>query len=220
MADLIVHSFDPVVLVGGADIGPEEINKFSGSNPCFVGVDGGAEHLRVAGVTPTAVIGDLDSLSEASADLFADVLHHVPEQDTVDFEKAITRVDAPLIYAVGFSGGRLDHVLAVLNVMGRHADRPIVLVGPDDVAAVVPQRGLALSNVEIGIASSVMPLTRSTVAASGLRWDINDKVMEPLGFASPSNEAIASTLSLSADGTVLLILPRSHLQQLTAAIMG
>lgn len=220
MADLIVHSFDPVVLVGGADIGPEEINKFSGSNPCFVGVDGGADHLCAAGVMPSAVIGDLDSLSDQSAKLFAEVLHHVPEQDTVDFEKAVTRVEAPLIYAVGFSGGRLDHVLAVLDVMGRHADRPIVLIGPDDVAAVVPQRGLALSNVEIGITLSVMPLARTTLTASGLRWDINNKVMEPLGFASPSNEAVSSKLSFSADGPALLILPRSHLSQLSAAVMG
>jgi thiamine pyrophosphokinase len=86
---LIVHSSDPVALVGGADLGPQDLNILQSYAPSFVGVDGGADHLLAAGIRPAAVIGDLDSISDAARSEYADLLHHVPEQDTVDFEKAL-----------------------------------------------------------------------------------------------------------------------------------
>ena len=82
---LIVHSFDPVVLVGGADLGPEDFNIVQTEMTTFVGVDGGADHLLGRGITPVAVIGDFDSLSDAARAAFGPVLHHIPEQATVDF---------------------------------------------------------------------------------------------------------------------------------------
>ncbi len=68
----------------------------------FVGVDGGADHLLAAGVTPAAVIGDLDSLSDLARATFAEQTYHIAEQETTDFEKALTRIDAARVLAVGF----------------------------------------------------------------------------------------------------------------------
>ncbi len=207
---LIVHSFDPVVLVGGADLGPEDFNIVQTEMTTFVGVDGGADHLLGRGITPVAVIGDFDSLSDAARAAFGPVLHHIPEQATVDFEKAVSNIDAPLIYAVGFAGGRLDHTLAVLHVMGRYKDRSILLVSADDVSMIVPDTGLTLS-LEVGTRISLMPLTGSTVQATGLRWDVDGQGMEPLGFTSPSNEVAAPTVTLAAQGCVIVTVPRSAL---------
>jgi len=220
VAGLIVHSFDPIVLVGGADLGPQDLNIFQSIAPHFVGVDGGANHLLRAGIDPCAVIGDFDSLDQAARDRFGDVLHHIPEQDTVDFEKALSRVTAPLIYAIGFSGGRLDHTLAVLDVMGRMRAQPVVLVGAQDVSAVVPVAGLPLRDLGQGMRLSLMPLGRGRVTAKGLQWPVVGQMMEPLGFSGPSNAVAADTVHIAAEGPVLVVMPRAALPFLAQGLAG
>lgn len=213
---MIVHSFDPVVLVGGADLGPQDLNIPQRALATFVGVDGGADHLLTRGIMPAAVIGDLDSLSDAARAKFGELLHHIPEQATVDFEKALTNVAAPLIYAVGFAGGRLDHTLAVLHVMGRYPDKPVILVSGEDVSAIIPAQGITL-DLPIGSRISLMPLIASQVQATGLKWPVSDQPFAPLGFTSPSNATASPTVTLQAKGCVIVTLPRSALVALATA---
>lgn len=214
---LIVHSFDPVVLVGGADLGPEDLNIPQRSLATFVAVDRGADHLLAHGITPAAVIGDFDSLSDAARATFSDRLHHIAEQSTVDFEKALTNVGAPLIYAVGFAGGRLDHTLAVLYVMGRFIDKPVILLSADDATAIVPRDGLRLE-VPIGCRVSLMPLADAQVNATGLVWPIIDQEMHPMRFTSPSNASATPLVQVHAVGPVLVTVPRTQAAALGKAV--
>ena len=220
MVTLIVHSFDPVVLVGASEVDSQDLNILQSYTPIWVAVDGGADHLLAAGIKPACVIGDLDSLSDVARTAFAGILHRVPEQDTVDFEKALSHVDAPLVFAIGFSGGRLDHTLAVLHVMGRLRDRAVIVIGADDVCAVIPAGGLTLDGLEPGSRISVMPLIPAKVTESGLRWPIDNRTLAPMGFTSPSNAVAAPVVSLTADAPVLLVLPKQALQILAKAMMG
>lgn len=213
----IVHRSGPIVLVGGSDLGPQDLNIPQRETATFVAVDSGADHLLRLDIAPAAVIGDFDSLSAQARAKFHNVLHHIPEQNTVDFEKALTRVDAPLIYAVGFAGGRLDHTLAVLHVMGRHADRPVILLSSDDASIIVPQRALTL-HLALGTRLSLMPLTPATVQASGLKWSVNNQPMTPTGFTSPSNETSCETVTLFATGCVILTVPRGSVAALAQAV--
>lgn len=217
---MIVHSSDSIVLVGGADLGPQDLNILQSYAPSIVACDGGADHLLAAGIRPAAVIGDLDSISDAARLEYADLLHHVPEQDTVDFEKAWQLVDAPLVFAVGFSGGRLDHTLAVLNVMGRFSERRLILIGAADVTVILPRGGIVLDGLGIGSRLSLMPLAAARVSGSGLRWPVGGHVFDTLGFTSPSNEVASPVVLLSAEGPVLLVLPRESLGALVKAMMG
>ena len=220
MVALIVHSSDPVALVGGADLGPQDLNILQSYAPSFVGVDGGADHLLTAGIRPVAVIGDLDSISDGARLEYSDLLHHVCEQDTVDFEKAWRLVDAPIVFAVGFSGGRLDHTLAVLNVMGRFGGRRLILIGTEDVTAIVPRDGIVLNGLGTGSRLSLMPLATARVSATGIRWPVDDQVFDTLRFTSPSNEVVGPVVTLSAEGPVLLVLPRRSLDAMVKEMMG
>ena len=214
---MIVHSIDPVVMVGGADLGPEEFNIMQKEVATFIGVDGGADHLLAHGIIPSAVIGDLDSISDAARTAFAGLLHHIPEQDTVDFEKALTNISAPLIYALGFAGGRLDHTLAVLHVMGRHAETPVILLSADDASAIVPAQGITL-HLPFGTRVSLMPLADARVDATGLKWPIIDQAMHPMHFTSPSNTVAEETVKIHAMGPVVVTVPRGQAQALAKAV--
>ena len=214
---MIVHSIDPVVMVGGAGLGPEEFNILQKEVATFIGVDGGADHLLAHGIIPSAVIGDLDSISDAARTAFAGLLHHIPEQDTVDFEKALTNISAPLIYALGFAGGRLDHTLAVLHVMGRHPETPVILLSADDASAIVPAQGITL-HLPFGTRVSLIPLADACVDATGLKWPIIDQAMHPMHFTSPSNAVAEETVQIHAMGPVVVTVPRGQAQALAKAV--
>ena len=50
------------------------------------------------------------------------------------FEKSLARIAAPLIIGIGFLDGRIDHTLAVIDVLSRPTyRRPVLLLGGSDV---------------------------------------------------------------------------------------
>jgi thiamine pyrophosphokinase len=196
--------------VGGAQIADNAISAVSALVCGFVGVDGGADHLLAADVTPISVIGDLDSLSDQARATFADRLCHVTEQSTTDFEKALVRVSAPLVLCIGFTGGRMDHILSVLNVMAQLADRAIILIDEDNVCFVA-KSGQTTFEADRGARISIMPLANAMVTVTGLVWNFADTLMSPSGFTSPSNAASGGDVTILADGPVVVSLPRALL---------
>ena len=211
MNEVIIVSDDkPVCLVGGAKI---EKHSLSADFPFvnkFVGVDSGADKLLSAGVQPAAVIGDLDSISAQARATFADVVCHISEQETTDFEKALTRVVAPVVLALGFTGGRTDHSLAVLSVMARHSDRAVVLVDADDASFMAKPAGTDVS-LPAGTRISLMPLADVTVTATGLRWPVVDMALAPAGKTSSSNEASGGPIHVQTSGPLLITLSLIHI---------
>lgn len=206
----IVSNDRPVCFVGGASIAENAISAVFSHVAAFIGVDGGANHLLAAGVTPAAVIGDLDSLSAQARATFAQQLCQVTEQSTTDFEKALSRVSAPLVLALGFTGGRLDHALSVLNVIARHNDRAVILIDENDVSFVAPL-GLTAFEAEKNLRVSIMPLAEATVTVTGLQWPFAKTAMRLDGFTSPSNAAVGGIVSIETDGPLLVTLPRALL---------
>lgn len=207
----IVSASNCVGLIGGAPLEDGAILSILNYIDAFVGVDGGADHLLSADIRPAAVIGDLDSVSDQARALFADVLHHVAEQSTTDFEKAVTCVASPMILALGFTGGRMDHTLSVLNVMARFANRAIVLIDQNDVCFVA-RRGMTTFSASRGTRVSIMPLAPATVTVSGLEWPFTQTLMTPTGFTSPSNAALGGDVQLQTDDAVLITLPSAFLE--------
>jgi thiamine pyrophosphokinase len=207
----IVSSSSVVALVGGASLGNTELATISPLVSAFVGVDGGADHLLRANLAPAAVIGDLDSVSPKARAAFADVLCHISEQSTTDFEKTLVRVASPVVVALGFTGGRMDHTLSVLNVMARYPDRAVVLTNDDDVCFLA-QIGTTNLGFPMGTRVSVMPLGQAVVSLQGVRWPFAKTTMTPDGFTSPSNETTTNDVILETDGPVLITLPRAHLE--------
>jgi len=209
-SETIVSNDSPVCFVGGASIAENAISAVFSYVEAFIGVDGGADHLLAASVTPAAVIGDLDSLSAQARATFGPQLCYVAEQLTTDFEKALIRVKTPLVLALGFTGGRLDHTQSVLSVMARHIDRAIILVDAQDVSFVA-RLGQTSFEVAADVRVSIMPLTVATVTVSGLQWPFTETRMTMDGFTSASNAAIGGAVSIQTDGPVLVTLPRALL---------
>ena len=85
-----------VTLVGGAQFDPELLQKSLKFAPFLVAADSGADRAIACGETPKALIGDLDSVSDAAkAAIGADATRFVADQNTTDFEKCLSLIDSP-----------------------------------------------------------------------------------------------------------------------------
>ena len=139
--DQTVEFYEPVTLLGGGAVGPADLHHALGLAPRLVAADGGANMALAEGVMPDLVIGDFDSVSDATlAAIPAARQIRVAEQATTDFEKCLLRVRAPFVLGLGFLGPRVDHTLAVFNALIGHADTLCLLAGAGDLVFAAPPR--------------------------------------------------------------------------------
>lgn len=217
---MIVRASGGVTLVGGAPSGGADLNTALELAPILVAADGGADHCLAAGLVPEAVIGDLDSLSPAAAAAFAGRLHRVTEQETTDFDKALRHVAAPVTIAVGFSGGRFDHELAVLNTLLRRPGHPCVVLGAESLTFLCPPR-VAL-DLPAGMALSLFPMGPAPLSSTGLLWPTDGLDFRPEGRIGTSNRVAGGAPVRMEAGApfMLVILPRGALGPAVAALAG
>ncbi|SFU17693.1 thiamine diphosphokinase [Sedimentitalea nanhaiensis] len=217
MKNTLVFSKNPVTLVGGGDVGAEDIELALGLAPEMVAADGGAANVLDAGHMPFAVIGDFDSIAPTErARIPQDRQFVIHEQASTDFDKALRSISAPVVLAVGFLGGRVDHQLAAFNVLVRHADRPCILIGVHELVFHIPEK-LDL-DLAPGDVVSLYPMAPVTGRSSGLEWPIDGLTMAPDGQIGTSNRALGP-VSLRMEGPGMLgIVPRSVLRHVMQAI--
>ncbi|MDS9467246.1 thiamine diphosphokinase [Paracoccus sp. MBLB3053] len=212
----VLASAVPVTLIGGAPFPRSDLDAALNIGRTVAAADGGADQALAHGLLPEAVFGDFDSLSaHAKAVIPAERLHRIAEQDSTDFEKSLSRIRAPLVVAVGFSGARQDHFLANLSAMARRVGPPCILIAGSDVITLCPPRiGMDLP---AGTRVSLFPMGSASGISEGLKWPIDGLKFASDGRVGTSNEAMGP-IDLAIDGPMLLILPGSCLGLLAAAI--
>jgi thiamine pyrophosphokinase len=214
----IVQSTRGVTLAGGGPFTARDLALALRRAPVAVAADGGADRLLQLGVTPEAVIGDMDSISTAARQAIPLSRQHlVAEQVTTDFDKALRLIEAPLVLALGFAGARLDHGLAAFATLIARADRRCLLIGPKDFAFAAPP-GLELDLVP-GDPLSLFPMAPVTGQSSGLEWPIAGIGFAPDGMIGTSNRVVARRVVLEFDRPgMLVILPRRRLDAAIRAL--
>ncbi|MEX0285625.1 MAG: thiamine diphosphokinase [Paracoccaceae bacterium] len=217
MSKEIVHSLEPVTLVGGGEASVADLHAALALAPRLVAADGGAALPLQERLMPEAVIGDLDSLSDLDRGrIAADRLFHIAEQDSTDFEKALGNISAPVILGVGFLGARVDHQLAAFHSLLSFAHRACVLLGAEELVFLAPPQ-IAL-DLEAGNTVSLFPLRRVTGRSTGLEWPIDDLVFEPGVQSGTSNRATGPVMLEVDQPGLLVIVPRAALGQVTQAL--
>jgi len=94
--------------------------------------DGGARHLRAAGMVPTLIVGDMDSLDRVSQEGYeaagVRIIRHPRDKNETDTELALREAFgmAPAEVLIwGALGGRIDHALANLSLLVRGIERGV-----------------------------------------------------------------------------------------------
>ena len=203
-----------VCLIGGGEIEEQPVKALVNSGAIVVAADGGANHALRLGLQPVAVIGDMDSISPETRAQFWDVLHHIPEQDSTDFEKSLRVLDVAGIIGFGFLGPRADHGLAAMQALARHQDAPVILQSAQDVVFHLPAHREMAFELPRDTRVSLFPFSSVACAAEGLLWPLDGLTFDPMGQIGTSNQATGGALRLMAKGAGLLaILPARHRDQ-------
>jgi thiamine pyrophosphokinase len=213
-----IQSDTLVTLLGGGELNAGDLAESLSIAPKLVAADGGADVALALGHRPCAVIGDLDSLSDrARAELPGDTLIHVPEQESTDFQKALARIAAPGVLALGLTGGRSDHELAAWHVLLAQPTPRCIVVAATDVVFLCP-KDLRL-DLPVGTRVSLFPMAPVKGRSEGLEWPIEGVSFAPGQRIGTSNRTCAPHLHLVMQGAAMLvILPKAHLRAVCAAL--
>lgn len=198
-------SLTGITLLGGGELAPGQLERALAAAPDLLAVDGGADHALAAGVMPKWVSGDFDSISAAARQAIDPArLHHTPDQDQTDFDKAVSLVDAPLVMAVGFTGARLDHTLAGMSTLLRYPRQRLVMdAGIDLCFLAPPELRLALP---AGMRLSLYPMARMTCDSAGLVWATGGLIFDPAGRLGTSNAVAEGAVMLRPQAPAMLVM--------------
>jgi len=179
----------------------------------LIATDGGARHALRLGVIPKAIIGDLDSLSEAEVRVFTDMGVHIlgypPEKDETDLELALAhalKAGYSPIYLIAGLGGRLDQMIGNLSLL---ADPECIQadVRLDDGlteaffitsrATIHGQPGETVSLIAWGVPAE-------GVTTDGLVYPLHKETLLPYRTRGISNQLISDTAKVRLKRGVLL----------------
>ena len=214
---MIVHSLETVTLIGGASVNNTTLSRARAVAPRIVAADGGADVAHENGLIPEAVIGDFDSISDATRARLPDsILHYIDDQDTTDFDKCLSQISAPLIIGVGFTAGRQDHQLACYNTLVRFAGQPCVLLGQHELVFLAPPT--MLLDLHPRTVVSLFPLGAVEGTSDGLEWEISGLNFAPDGRVGTSNRAKGPVHLSVTSPKMLVILPSDALDIVVQAL--
>lgn len=174
-----------------------------------IACDGAVQALNEAGIEPTAIVGDLDSMPSYFFEQYADRIHIVEEQETNDLTKSILfayQSGYREILILGATGRREDHTLGNISLLMEHAPRFHRLEMLSDYGLFTPILQTATLASEPGMQVSLFSLSPTgTLTTSGLRWPIRNRHLTAWWQGS-LNEATGScfTLTLSPDARILV----------------
>lgn len=112
------------ILAGGPIENLPDLHNYDGDHVCWIGVDRGVFHLLNEGITPTHIFGDFDSVSFHELEIIKENISNFDiypsEKDETDLELALNWVilqNPSSIRMFGSTGGRLDHMLANIQLL-------------------------------------------------------------------------------------------------------
>ena len=201
-------------LILGNGIPPSRalFESFMRDEPLLLCADGGGNTAARYGYVPDYIVGDLDSLEEASkAGVAAEHIVCVDADDTsTDMHKAL-RLALELGVAeavlVGFTGGRTDHILWNLSLL-KTFQKQLRLRLVDDYCDIRLIDGSICFKGKIGQHISLCPLTGPVeeIETTGLKFALHGETLSPGIRDGISNEIIDNPVEIRVGkGDLLLV---------------
>ncbi len=203
-----MNESDVVVVAAGP--GPAVAVPAAGT---VIAADGGADRAAALGLPVHVVIGDLDSISPSTlarcAATGARVIRHPEAKDATDLELALdeaVRLGSQRALVVASAEGRLDHLLALLLLLGadRYASLELdAIVGSSSVHVVRSRRALTGTPGDV-VSLLALGGPASGVRTEGLAYPLSDERLEAGSSRGVSNVFAAERAEITVDHGVLL----------------
>ena len=197
-----------IVVITGAHQLPRHAVDNIPDSAIIIAVDGGLDHALHAGLHPSGLIGDLDSVTPeglAWAQEHATISRHPADKDRTDTELALSFAAAMLPSGITLIGGgdRLDHTISAIGALGA---MELTTVPEIDAwwdgqhVSIVHGPGRASLRLVPGSTLSMLALHGpcEKVSITGVRWELDNVRLEPVVGLGVSNEVIDVDAGLDA----------------------
>jgi len=206
-----------VLIVGGAVPAPHSgfVAQLAEHCDAVFAADAGGAACLAAGVVPSFVVGDLDSLGAEDQrrlrEAGARFVVAPAEKDITDLDLALEQArgaSADEVWTTGVFGGRLDHTLATIGSLSRHADvRPRVLETDLSAWLLSPEGAPHLVLRGKGALVSLFAVRGTAlVSCEGFRYTLMRETLPPLDSRGLSNVIESEQALVDAiEGSVLVV---------------
>ena len=178
----------------------------------LIAADGGLDALIFGGITPSVIVGDLDSLSGRIPEE-VEILRHPVEKDETDSHLAYlegARRGYTRFALYGCTGGRDDHTFANYSLLlyAKKQGHDMTLVSKDYDVFVIMNEKRELS-ARVGATLSVFALGGDCrVSLSGTYYPADNLLITPDFPIGVSNRTTEATVKIKADGALLVMIER------------
>ena len=207
-----------VVVIGGGPLSPRAVTDVA-ADATIIAADSGLDHAVAAGLRPTVLVGDLDSIS-AHGKMWAyahelEIDQHPVDKASTDTELALARAaaaGATELMVFGASGERFDHALGTLAALGNPlltSFETIRLLLDETIVHVIhPGRSVTI-DLPTDSSFSLLALHGpcSGVDVTGARWPLANARFDPWSTLGISNETTELLHVAVADGILTLVVP-------------
>ncbi len=179
----------------------------------ILAADGGARIALSLGLIPKAILGDLDSLTEAEVNVFEEmgvhILRYPPAKDETDLELALAHAFQaqynPIIVFGGY-GGRVDQALANLALLSAPDAIQAGARFDDGVTEAYFIHGSGLIHGQAGDIVSLIPwgAPAEGVLTDGLSYPLNRETLHPHRARGISNQMLGQTATIHLKRGLLL----------------
>jgi len=205
-----------VFIVSGGELGDPSFFREKAAKAAPAAVicaDGGARHLEVAGLIPTLIVGDMDSLDQISQDRYESmgvrIIRHPREKNETDTELALREAFAMTpseVWIWGALGHRIDHILANISLLVQGIRQGIDVRLIDTWCEVFLVNRRMVLEGEVGQTVSLLPFGGevSGITLTGFEYPLTKALMEVGSPYGISNRLTERRGIIEVDAGVLL----------------
>jgi thiamine pyrophosphokinase len=208
-----------IVLAGG-DRAPAELRAQLPRADLVIAADGGLAQASALGLAVDVVVGDFDSVKPddlaAAERAGAGIERHPAAKEHTDLEIAVIAArdrGATRVVVVGAWGGRVDHELANLLLLGSDDYASLALEAIDARGRVIAVREQCEVTGAPGQLVTLLAVggPATGVRTTGLRYPLHGETLAPGSSRGVSNEFVESLARVSvATGVVLVVIPNAE----------
>jgi thiamine pyrophosphokinase len=196
------------------------------SHTPLIAADGAATKLRLLGIMPNAIIGDLDSLRAERSwwEQQQCTLRELADQNSTDFEKCLEFAREQgwtRLLVFGVHGGDLDHTLNNWSIVSRYGNTALSglrLCLADNGKMALPLFASCSLHITVNAMISLLPQPFVRLTTSGLEWELQRETLALGTREGARNRARLADITLTLHEGAVLLVVESALPQMLAAL--
>lgn len=208
---MVIH-----VVVGGPKELIPPLREYNGEDVIWVGVDRGVVYLLEEGITPDRAFGDFDSVTGEELDWMRERVSHLDiypaEKNETDMELALSwaiQQKPEKIFLFGATGGRLDHMLANVQILIKSIDSQIEM-SMVDTKNMIHMQAPGKYHLHINKQYpyvSFLPFTREVrgIFLDGFKYSLSNKDISWGSTLCVSNELVVEKGTYSFEEGIIIV---------------